>query len=178
MPLRAAFILLLLGLTGCAPPTSAHFDVSGDVAYPECFGKAFPFAPIFAAYRERADSVGLFFQSRGGNPQSVDVVYLEVFAPADLPVGTAIPMDAKVGPDTVVSNAVELSESCPDLSDALYINGTVTFDEFSQEIDGVIAGTIDGALANIRDGAIVADSFTGDFNFTVQVGQPYEEFRN
>lgn len=192
MPKRAVIIFITTLLASCTPPASARFEVSGVAAeYSECFEVAFPFVPIFHAYRERAGSVGLFMQSRGGNFQFVDAVYFEIFDPENLNSGETVQIDPVATPDTRVVANLDLGESCPDvgvlaqtpsstpsISEVPLIQGTVTFNQFSREVDGIIDGTVDGMLVHPRSGEVVAESFTGDFNFTVQVGQPYEEFRN
>ncbi len=192
MPIRATILLFVIfSLAGCAKPASGRFEVSGIApAYAACFDIAFPFVPIFHASRERDESVGLFFQSRGGNFQFVDVVYFEVFDFASVPLGTPIPTSPLVTDDTRIAAGMALGHSCPPIgilgstpagtpSIAEYpvITGDVTFDQFSQEPGDTIAGSIDGALVD-WDGNSVAETFTGEFSFEVQVGQPYEEFRN
>lgn len=185
-----SFAALLIVATACSPPASGRFEVSGvDESVRTCFDIAFPFVPIFHAYRERSNSFGLFFQSRGGTPQFTDTVYFEVFTPSEVVVGEALTVEPVVGLHTQVAGAVDLSESCPavgvlgtttnkpSLLDTLGIVGTLTFDQFEEEIDGTIAGRVEGELVD-REGIVVAEQFTGDFEFTLQVGQPYEEFRN
>lgn len=119
------------------------------------------------------------------------MVYFEVFDPESVELGTPIATDPLVLQDTKIAASLDLGESCPpvgilgtsepgkpQISNVPHIVGEVTFDQFSQEIDGVIAGTVEGTLVHPKTGETVAESFTGEFDFTVQVGQPYEEFRN
>lgn len=171
-------ICALIWASGCGPSDSALFEVDGVQKHQECLGKTFPFRPIFHAYRERADSVGIFFQSRGGNAQFVDVVHFEVFDPTNVETGTPITLDPIITYETRVASTVELGESCPEVNDSIGLLGTITFDSFSQEIGTLISGTVDGELTSLRDLETVASSFTGEFEFTSQVGQPFEEFRN
>lgn len=176
---RAAILLLLgIAVVGCSPPSSARFEVTDVQKHADCMDAAFPFVPIFHASRSRDESVGIFFQSRGGNFQSVDVVHFEVFGTERLPLGEPIPLDPVVMERTTVASDLLLGESCPEITDSFGIQGTITFDEFSQTMDGIIAGSLDGELVSLRSNEVIAGSFTGTFDFTVQIGQPFEEFRN
>ena len=181
--MRANLISILLVLTavsaGCAQVGEGRFTVGAVHRHAECMATAFPFEPIFLASRERAKSLGIFLQSRGGSFQFVDVVYFEVFDPATIEVGVAYPMDPITTPDSRVVSGVELGESCPDIEDSLSLEGELVLDSFSREVDGIVAGSVEDArLVDLRSGELVADGFTGSFEFPVQVGQPYEEFRN
>lgn len=141
-------------------------------------GQMFPFDPIFFAARERADSMGLFFQSRGGNFQFVDLLHFEVFDHEEVSAGSTLTVHPITARDSEAVGGLELGESCPDLADSLGVEGTLTFDSFSRDVDGLISGTIEGQVVSLKDDDVVAGSLSGTFDFTVQLGQPYEEFRN
>ena len=164
---------------GCNPESSALFEVDGvDGEYSDCFAEVFPFEPVFHAYRERAGTAGLFFQSRGGNFQFVDVITFEIFNPDQLALNTAIPLEPVVTPQSKMTAVMELTETCPDLAYQPQIEGTVTFEQFEQESRGRIIGTVNGQLLHPLTLEVAASSFSGSFDFVVQQGQPYEEFRN
>ena len=162
MTRRLTFLLAITALVAaCSPPASARFEVSDVQKHQECFDLAFPFDPVFLASRSRDESVGIFFQSRGGNFQFVDLIHFEVFGTGNLPIGEPIEMDPIVMNATRVASDLVLGRSCPEMTDSLGLTGTITFDEFSQEIDGVIAGSVDGSVVSLRSGDTVAGSLTG-----------------
>lgn len=177
-PLFSVFIVALFGVA-CGQSGEGRFTVSTVQQHEECLSTAFPFEPVFLASRERAQSMGIFLQSRGGSFQFVDVVYFEVFDPATVEVGVAYDLVPIATEESRIVSAIELQASCPELDDSLTIEGSLVFDSFSREVDGIIAGSIeDGRIVSLRTGEVVADGFSGAFSFPVQVGQPYEEFRN
>jgi hypothetical protein len=180
MKIRLAFLLLVIlapWAWGCGEPGTGRFQVSDVQKHDECIGRMFPFEPVFFAARERVDSMGLFFQSRGGNFQSVDVIHFEVFGSNGIEPGTQLTLDPLAARESEAVGSLELGESCPDLADSLAITGTLTLDSFSRDVDGLISGSVDGEVVSLLDDDIVAGSLTGQFDFTVQLGQPYEEFR-
>lgn len=170
-------LVLMIGAWGCGQPGSGRFVVDDVRKHTECMGKVFPFEPIFFAARERADSMGLFFQSRGGNFQFVDVLHLEIFNTENIQPGVELTVESVADRDTEAVGGLELGETCPNLPDSLAITGTLVFDSFSRDVDGLISGTLDGEVVSLTDDDVVAGSLHGEFDFTVQLGQPYEEFR-
>ncbi len=176
--LRHLALAALLFSSACSPDASGRFTIDGVTAHEECLGAVFPFEPFFLTLRERADATAIFLQSRGGAFQYVDVIHFEIFEAESIETGVPYTLDPITMEDSRIVSGVELGESCPELFDSLTIDGTLEFDSFSREVDGLVRGTVDGSLRSLRTGEDVASSIAGDFEFTVQVGQPFEEFRN
>ena len=170
-------LIALLALSGCARSSSGEFDVSDVRKYGDCLDAVFPFEPLFFTARTRQESTGLFMQSRGGNFQSVDTIYLEVFSQS-IAAGTTLTFSRPgEGLDAQMTGEFEMGESCPDLRESLFLDGQVRFDEFDTEQDGFVEGELVGAsIISGRDEEIVAGSLTGEFRIEVRDGQPYEEF--
>jgi hypothetical protein len=169
--------ILIAPVYGCGQPGSARFVVDDIQKHEECLSRMFPFEPIFFAARERAESVGIFLQSRGGNFQSVDIIHFEVFNPDDVQTGVSIPVDSTVTRDSQAVGSLQLGESCPELRDSLAVSGSIVFNSFSREVNGLMSAEFEGQIVSLTDDDVVAGSLSGDFDFTVELGQPYEEFR-
>lgn len=171
-------LVTTLGAAACSPSGTGRFTIANAIEHQDCFDVAFPFEPYFLTARSRTDSTGIFLQSKGGSFQFVDVIAFEVFEPDSIETGHPYPLEPIATRDSRVVGSLELGESCPDLMDPLALEGTLEFSQWSRAIDGVVAAHLDAQIRSLDTGQLVAEGFEGDFEFTVQVGQPYEEFRN
>jgi len=170
--------IFLVGLlSGCNSSGTGSFQIGEASDHVDCFTAMFPFDPPFLAARDRSGSTGIFIQSRGGNFQNVDLIYFELFQPPPTigePLQTSPPGEEE---GATILSELQFGESCPDVLDSMWIDGTVTFDAFEDEQNGRVEGSVDGDVVSVVTGEPVATGLTGDFSFLVKRGQPYEEFR-
>lgn len=180
-PAFILFIAAVAATAACAPEGSGHFEAAGVLAHPACFEKVFPLEAEFRTAARRPDSVGIFLQSGDGVFADVDLLYMEVYQPQYVRahIGEAIPLGLPTEFEPVVLAELSVGQSCPDLLESFYVTGAVIFDEFDYSAGGVITGQLlDGAVWKTRSGEKVIESITGQWNFVVREGRPWEAFHS
>jgi len=164
-------------LNACSDDSYAIFDVADVSQHAECLAKVFPYEPYFLTARERQESVGLLMQSEGGGFQDSDVVYIEIFDIAAAKAGETLTFSIPGTLDARATGELEVSHTCPDLLESMYIAGEVRFDKFSTGQEDLVIGELIGAsLRSRRTETEIAKTLTGNWQITVREGQPYEEF--
>jgi hypothetical protein len=170
----------ILTAAACAPDDYgyARFTVDEVTDYEACMSEAFPLEASFFAARNRANSLGLFLQTRGGHNANHDLVYLEIHQPAYVRarLGEPVPLSSPTDVDPVVVARLLLLDSCPDLLESLFVTGTVVFEALSPNGDRRIEGHFSGAqLVSSRTSEVIA-SIEGSWAYDVLRGPPHEEF--
>jgi len=175
-------LVVVLTAVGCADNGGeGRFDVDGLRKFRDCLSNAFPLEPTFMATRERVDSTGMYLQNRARVGPDGDLVYLEVFDHASLAdnPGQTVSIDYPPGSSPSARGEVATWESCPDTNVSLAVDGTVRFDAFGTDAGDRMTGEItEGRILDARTDEVVAESFTGSWDFEVEIAAPHRTYPN
>lgn len=191
--------LITLGACGQPSPGTARFEVQGiQPDYQTCLSEAFPFEASFntARYRQSTETrstTSLIHQRAGTVMHNDDLIYMEIFERDALPQQSAT-VDLRLKPAPVIlPNTPHLLEdldrpgprargnlifkrTCPDLADSLLIEGTLTFERLDDRPGGRVVGRLtEGRIMSAYTGALVAESVTGEFDYPVEHGPPFQD---
>lgn len=188
-----------LGACNQPAPGSARFEVDGvQPDYQTCLSEAFPFDANFstARYRQSTEtrsSTSFIHQRAGTVMHNDDLIYFEIFerdamtaqAPAvDLRLREApviLPSTPKLledldRPGPRARGNLIFKRTCPQLADSLLIEGTLTFERLDDRPGGRIVGALtNGRILSAYTGAVVAERLTGEFDYPVEHGPPFQD---
>lgn len=165
-----------LEVPGCVDGETARF-VCEDTPIERCEALRLTFD--FFSLEQLGNAARITMQRGGQILGRTDGILLEI---KDLRLirgrlGQSLP----VGLDANVRVGLGLFELCPDTTQNFAISGSVVFDALGVESGDRVAGRIerlevrDGRSVDGRPGAVLG-LLRGDFDFTLQVGPPYQRF--
>lgn len=182
LKLTAIALVWVAVLTGCNNPDEfAQFEANDAGALPECLADQFPFEPTFLSARTRDNRTGIFLQTSSDVKHQNDVAYIQLRNTDTVPAGESIPLDEDLDAplseiDRRARAKLAFFSSCPDSTETLRLVGTIEFDTFEPEADGVVEGSFAGQAVDARTGDVVVDELTGSWRLVVRAGQPYQDF--
>jgi hypothetical protein len=191
---RPRFLAACLGVAllavGCVESSGeAQFEASGFRKFDSCLQSLFPLEPTFLATKDRIDSVGIFLQTEPAIGPGGDIVYLEVFDTERVTDSPETTLSFAYPPSLDPPARAKLApwESCPDTNVSLGVEGTIRFDEFGTDSgDRMVGELVDGRIVDARTCSVdradertcevVAESFSGSWDFDVEVTAPHRTY--
>ncbi len=177
-PWIALACVLAFLIVGCTNSEEhASFEILSEADLPECMAEQFPFEPTFLSAKTYNERTGLFLQSPSDHRSYNDGVNFELYNPDDISPGEPIELgDASVPPPAARGKMVFFS-SCAYEHDTLTLHGTLHFDSFDPEVDGIITGELrDARAVDARTGETKIEDLSGTWSFRVRAGPPHEDF--
>lgn len=171
-------LFFAVGATACSDPGEyGRFDTAQSANLRDCMAEQFPFEGDLFAARMRNGRLGIFLQSTPDITSKADIFYFEIYDPESITVGDPIALDGPSVPPPPARADVGFFSSCAHTNESLSIGGSIVFNSFDYQNAGVISGELlDGQFIDKRNGQVVVDDLSGEWNFVVRRGPPYEDF--
>lgn len=177
---RALTIVLVVfaaGLASCENTEEYAEFVADDVgALPDCMADQFPFEPAFLSARTRDDRTGIFLQTTLDVKHQTDLAHIVLYDTGSVTTGESIELAKGSDQQARARGKIAFFSTCPDLTETLRLTGSVSFDSFEPETNGVVDGHFTGQARLARSGEVVVDELEGNWRFVVRSGQPYQDF--